>query len=81
MRLSSRVLRVASLPAVIADAGGQGTVTITQHDHNVPFFLDARDARLHGRGAKSAMGRTAYLSRFASSAAATMVQGRSIGDA
>src|SRR5439155_23985996 len=45
--MSRRVVRIASLAAVItllsagaalADAGGQGTVTMTQHDHNVPLF-------------------------------------------
>src|SRR5712692_4906677 len=45
--MSRRVIRIAGLAAVfallsagaaLADAGGQGTVTITQHDHNVPFF-------------------------------------------
>ena len=45
--MSRRVVLVASLAAVIAlvsagaalaDAGGQGTVTITQHDQNVLFF-------------------------------------------
>jgi hypothetical protein len=44
-----RVLQTASLGAVVAvmattaafaDAGGQGTVTITQHAHNVPLFSD-----------------------------------------
>src|SRR6266699_3891752 len=45
--MSRRVVRVASLAAVIAllgagaalaDAGGQGTVTITQHAHNIVLF-------------------------------------------
>jgi hypothetical protein len=44
-----RVLQAASLAAVVAllaagaalaDAGGQGTVTITQHAHNVTLFSD-----------------------------------------
>ena len=47
--MSSRVVRIASLAAVVAlltagaalaDAGGQGTVTITQHAHNVTLFSD-----------------------------------------
>src|SRR5438034_9189903 len=47
--MSRRVVRIASLAAVIAlltagaalaDAGGQGTVTITTHDHNVKLFSD-----------------------------------------
>jgi hypothetical protein len=47
--MSRRVVRIASLAAVIAllaagaalaDAGGRGTVTITQHDHNVTLFSD-----------------------------------------
>src|SRR5216117_907098 len=47
--MSRRVVRVASLAAVIAllsagaalaDAGGQGTVTITEHAHNVTLFSD-----------------------------------------
>jgi hypothetical protein len=47
--MSRRVVRVASLAAVLAlmgagvalaDAGGQGTVTITQHAHNVTLFSD-----------------------------------------
>jgi hypothetical protein len=45
--MSRRLVRAASLAAVIAllsagaalaDAGGQGTVTITQHAHNVVLF-------------------------------------------
>lgn len=45
--MSRRVVRIASLAAVVvlltagaalADAGGQGTVTITQHARNVPEF-------------------------------------------
>jgi hypothetical protein len=45
--MSRRVIRLASLAAVIAlvsagaalaDAGGQGTFTSTTHDQNVPFF-------------------------------------------
>src|SRR2546421_10430987 len=45
--MSRRVVRAASLAAVVAllsagaalaDAGGQGTVTITQHAHNVVLF-------------------------------------------
>ena len=48
--MSRRVIRIASLAAVIAllsagaalaDAGGQGTVTITQHAQNVPLFSAA----------------------------------------
>ena len=44
-----RVIRIAGLAAVfallsagaaLADPGGQGTVTITQHAHNVPLFSD-----------------------------------------
>ena len=44
-----RVLQAGSLAAVVAllaagaalaDAGGQGTVTITQHAHNVQLFSD-----------------------------------------
>jgi hypothetical protein len=44
-----RVIQAASLAAVVAllaagaalaDAGGQGTVTITQHDHNVQQFSE-----------------------------------------
>src|SRR6184192_4796994 len=47
--MSRRVVRAASLAAVIAllsagaalaDAGGQGTVTITEHAHNVTLFSD-----------------------------------------
>src|SRR5205809_4704981 len=47
--MSRSVVRIASLAAVIAlltagaalaDAGGQGTVTITTHDHNVKLFSD-----------------------------------------
>src|SRR5881275_771777 len=47
--MSRRVVRIASLAAVVAlltagaalaDAGGQGTVTITEHAHNVTLFSD-----------------------------------------
>ena len=47
--MSRRVIRIAGLTAVfallsagaaLADRGGQGTVTITQHDHNVLLFSD-----------------------------------------
>jgi len=47
--MSRRVVRIASLGAVVAlltagaalaDAGGQGTVTITEHAHNVQLFSD-----------------------------------------
>jgi hypothetical protein len=46
-QVSRRVVRIAALAAVIAlltagaalaAAGGQGTVTVTQHAHNVPLF-------------------------------------------
>jgi len=45
--MSRRVIRAVSLAAVVAlltaggalaDAGGQGTVTITEHTHNVVLF-------------------------------------------
>src|SRR5206468_7139597 len=48
-RMFRGVVRAASLAAVIAllsagaalaDAGGQGTVTITEHAHNVTLFSD-----------------------------------------
>lgn len=48
--MSRRVVRVACLAAVVAllaagaalaDAGGQGTVTITQHAHNIVLFSNA----------------------------------------
>src|SRR5947199_10664512 len=47
--MSRRVVRIASLAAVVAllsagaalaDAGGQGTVTITEHAHDVTLFSD-----------------------------------------
>src|SRR5438552_15911839 len=34
------VLGLATQPAALAAAGGNGTVTITQHDHNVVLFSD-----------------------------------------
>lgn len=45
--MSSRIIRATTLAAMVAlltagaalaDAGGQGTVTMTQHDHNVVVF-------------------------------------------
>src|SRR5213595_4263280 len=34
------VIALLSAGAALADAGGRGTVTITQHAHNVPLFSD-----------------------------------------
>src|SRR5262245_14808188 len=34
------VLGMITATAALADAGGQGTVTVTQHDHNVVLFSD-----------------------------------------